>query len=59
MTRKKTVGVLLLVGGALLLILSSLADVLGIGGASGFGYKQIIGSVVGLVAAIRGYFVVR
>lgn len=59
MTRKKTVGGVLLVGGILLLILSLLADVLGIGGAPGFGYKQILGAVVGIVAAIRGYFVVK
>jgi len=59
MIRKKTVGVVLLVGGILLLILSLLADVIGIGGATGFGYKQILGAIVGIVAAVRGYFVVK
>ena len=59
MNRKKTVGGVLLGGGILLLILSLLADVLGVGGAPGFGYKQILGTVVGVVAAIRGYFVVK
>lgn len=59
MTRKKTVGVILLAGGILLLILSLLADVIGVGGATGFGYKQILGALVGIVAAIRGYFVVK
>ena len=59
MNRKKTIGVLLLVLGILLLIFSILADVIGIGGAPGFGYKQILGAIVGLLAAIRGYFVVK
>jgi hypothetical protein len=59
MTRKKTVGWVLLGGGIILLILSLLADVLGVGGAPGFGYKQILGAIVGVVAAIRGYFVVK
>lgn len=59
MTRKKTVGGVLLGGGILLLILSLLADVLGVGSAPGFGYKQILGAVVGVVAAIRGYFVIK
>jgi hypothetical protein len=59
MTRKKTIGWVLLGGGIILLILSLLADVLGVGGTPGFGYKQILGAIVGVVAAIRGYFVVK
>jgi hypothetical protein len=55
MNNKKTIGIALLAVGVVLLIVSLAADALGIGGAAGFGYKQIIGTVVGIVAAVGGY----
>jgi hypothetical protein len=55
MKNQKTIGIVLLVVGAVLLIGSLAADAIGIGGAAGFGYKQIIGAVIGVIAAIVGY----
>ncbi len=51
---RKLTGILLLVGGILLLILSLTADMIGFG-AAGFGYNQIIGAVAGFIAAVVGF----
>lgn len=56
---KKTVGIVLIVLGVLLVVLSVLADRIGIGSAAGFGYKQIIGVIVGVIAGIRGLFLLK
>ena len=53
---KKQLGVALLVIGVVILLLSLLADSIGIGGAVRFGYRQIAGAVVGVIIAIAGYF---
>ena len=50
---KRTIGIALLAVGVVLLIGSLAADVLG--GASGFGYKQIIGAVAGVIVAVVGF----
>lgn len=51
----KVIAVILLVVGVALLLLSVLADVVGIGGVpTVFGYKQIAGSAVGAIIAIVG-----
>ena len=55
MKNQKTIGIVLLVVGAVLLIGSLAADAIGIGGVAGFGYKQIIGAVIGVIAAVVGY----
>ena len=54
----KTIGRILLIAGALLLVVSLLADVVGIGQES-FGPKQIGGSIAGLVLAGVGYWLTR
>jgi hypothetical protein len=59
MTWEKASGAFLLVLGAALLIVSLLADVIGIGASPGFGYRQIIGAVLGVIAVIRGIFVLK
>ena len=56
---EKASGVFLLILGAALLIVSLLADVIGIGAHPGFGYRQIIGVVLGVIAVIRGIFVLK
>ena len=56
---EKASGTFLLVLGAALLIVSLLADVIGIGANPGFGYRQIIGIVLGVIAVIRGIFVLK
>ena len=55
MNNRKSMGIALLAVGAILLIASLSADVIGIGGAVGFGYKQIAGSVAGVILAIVGF----
>ena len=55
MSNRKTMGVTLLVVGAVLLIGSFTADMIGIGVAPGIGYKQIIGAVAGAVIAVAGF----
>lgn len=55
MGNKKTIGIVLLVVGVILLIGSLAADAISIGGAAGFGYKQIIGAIVGVIVAVVGY----
>jgi hypothetical protein len=57
---KKERSTLILIGvGIVLLLVSLLADVLGIGGYPGIGFKQIAGAVVGAVIAIIGFIIRR
>jgi hypothetical protein len=51
---KKTIGIILLIVGAILLIVSLAADSIGIG-VPGFGLKQITGTVVGVIVAVIGF----
>jgi hypothetical protein len=51
---RNLVGGLLTAGGVVLLVLSALADPIGVGGSTGFGWLQAIGVVVGAVAALAG-----
>ena len=50
----KSRGLVLVIVGALLLIVAVGADVLGLGGHPGFGWKQITAAVVGAVVAVAG-----
>lgn len=51
---KKIINWGLVIGGALLLEISLLADLIGLGSHWGFNWAQITGSVVGLAALIVG-----
>ena len=51
---QKASGAFLLVLGIVLVVVSLLADLIGIGANPGFGYRQIIGVVLGVIAIIRG-----
>jgi hypothetical protein len=51
---KKTVGIVLLVVGIVVLLLSLLADVVGLGGAPRFGSNQIAGVIVGAIVTVVG-----
>jgi len=55
MSGKKIISIALLVVGVVLLIGSLTADLMGIGGSPGFGYKQIIGAVAGVIGIIAGF----
>lgn len=52
---KKTWGIILLVAGIVVLVASLAADLIGLGGSPGFGLRQILGAVVGVIAAVVGY----
>jgi hypothetical protein len=52
---KKTWGIILLVAGIAVLVVSLVADLIGLGGSPGFGYKQLSAAVVGMIAAVVGY----
>lgn len=56
---RKTWSTVLLAAGVVLLLLSLLADVIGLGASSAFGYRQIAGMVVGIIGAIAGYVLSR
>ena len=59
MGSKKTIAIVLLVLGIAILAVSLLADVIGLGGSPRFGYRQIVGVIVGAVAAIAGLVLAR
>jgi hypothetical protein len=51
---KKTAGIVLLVVGIVILLLSLVADPIGFGTSPGFGSYQIVGAVVGAVVTVVG-----
>jgi hypothetical protein len=51
---KRTLGIIMIVLGVLLAIVSLSADALGIGNGAGIGWKQILGAVVGVLIAAGG-----
>jgi len=56
---KKTTGLVLLIIGVVILIISATADITGIGNLDGvvhvgFGYKQVGGIIVGIIITIIG-----
>jgi hypothetical protein len=59
MEGRKMMGIVLLVIGLMVLALSLLADPIGIGGVSGIGPDQILGAVVGAIAAVVGLILTR
>jgi hypothetical protein len=55
MGNKKTIGIILMAVGAVLLIGSLAVDAIGLGSSAGFGYKQTLGTVIGVIVAIVGF----
>jgi hypothetical protein len=51
---KKTGRIVLLAVGIVVLILSLIADVIGIGSHPGFGIRQTLGTIVGAIVAVVG-----
>lgn len=57
---QKTMGILILVAGLLLAAASVLADSIGVGAMPGvFGWKQIIGVIVGVIGFVVGLYLLR
>lgn len=59
MENTRLVGLVMLIGGIALLLVSLSADMIGLGRDPGFGYQQMGGIVVGAVAAIIGGLLYR
>ena len=57
--QKKRLGVALIIIGIIILLISLLADPLGIGGYPGIGTKQTIGLIIGVIIAIIGFILRR
>jgi hypothetical protein len=55
----RSAGILVLAGGIVLVAISLLADTIGIGGQSGFGWKQGIGLGLGVLMILAGAAVMR
>ncbi len=55
----KTAAMVILVIGALLLLASLLADVIGIGDDAGFGRQQTMGTIAGVVVLAVGAFLYK
>jgi uncharacterized membrane protein len=56
MADKKTIGIVLIVVGIVVLLLAVLANPLGIGNPARFGFIQIAGVVVGAIVALVGLY---
>lgn len=55
MRNNKTIGIVLLIVGIAIFALSLIADSIGIGhGHARFGYKQILGIIVGVIVTVVG-----
>ncbi len=51
---KKMLGVVFIILGVIVLVVSLAADALGIGNATGIGWKQILAAVIGALVALLG-----
>jgi len=51
---KRTLGIILIILGVLLAVVSLAADSLGLGNGMGIGWKQILGAVIGVLVAVGG-----
>lgn len=54
MTNRRKAGLILLIAGVVVLLLSVTADITGLGGEPGFGRTQMAGTVLGVVMAVVG-----
>ena len=56
MASHKPIGIVFILLGIIIFILSLSADFIGFGEGFGFGYKQISGLIVGIIAIIAGVY---
>ncbi len=56
---RKTVSYISMVGGVLIVAVSMLADVIGVGSYPGFNSAQLIGFLIGLAFIVMGYLLYR
>ena len=51
---KRMIGLVIIIMGVVVLVVSLAADILGLGNVPGFGWKQILGAAVGAFIAVGG-----
>jgi uncharacterized membrane protein len=51
---KKTIGIVLIALGVIIVVVSLAADPLGIGSGNGIGWRQQLGTVIGAIVALVG-----
>ena len=56
MASHKPIGIVFIILGIIIFILSLSADFIGFGEGTAFGYKQISGLIVGTIAIIAGFY---
>jgi hypothetical protein len=56
MASQKTIGVVVLVVGIVVLLLALFANAIGIGNPARFGYIQIAGTIVGAILTLAGLY---
>jgi hypothetical protein len=56
MASQKTIGIVLLVVGIVVLLLALFANAIGIGNPANFGYIQIAGTIVGAILTVVGLY---
>ncbi len=59
MAAQKTTGTIWLAVGIIILILSLVADSIGLGEGQGFGNKQIAGTIAGAIVFVVGLILIR
>ncbi len=59
MKKQKVPGLILVLAGGILLILSLIADLVPIGVTSGFGRNQVVGAAIGFVMLLAGMSMAR
>ena len=59
MARKRTIALVLLIVGIVVLIISVAPDAIGLGGSPGFGHNQMAGTAAGAIVAIVGAILMR
>jgi hypothetical protein len=53
---KRTIGIMLIALGTIIAVVSLAADAIGIGGQLGFGWKQQLGTAIGVIVALAGFW---
>ena len=56
---RKALGMISMLVGVVLLLASLMADYVGLGGAPGFGTRQVVGAACGAIVAMAGFVVMR
>lgn len=53
---KKTISWIIMIGGLIVIVMSLIADLIGVGSYPGINSAQLLGAAAGLIITILGYF---